>query len=424
MESTAPSARETTLYLSELANGLVFTLALKDLKSGEHEKHVWKTSYPLLDLLYPHWVPKRTVNTPINFLSQAIGQAGAAFGWKMVTEGGRFIVPEKTFGEGLDKVSILCERAKNGLVSGIVSDKFVSVKKREDLSLGKLLLQDIEGTSEPVVVVIANFYSLEIIECIPRMVGKVRKWEYKSSKLQYASEQEFVDMLATKKFLPFVGEHMPEGQIYNTLLNHIYWRPLVTSSHIVRDIWRALLTSQLIELGKYLSIQQFDKGHLYVTGEVPLFVHDAARLQLAAVDGLGLSGAWTVLIDEHYQMLPFLAEGNKNNVFNELSAEKMSLWIIPQVKKQKSIVKVKSGDAEYQGIYGNLYTYSNHVRSHVIEYDVDGQKTSFELPKHCNVASVTIDTREWPVVYGPNTVANSIKIPQWVDRIRKQIKTQ
>lgn len=423
MESTAQSSRKTTLYLSELANGLVFTLAIKDTKTGEHEKHVWKTSYPLLDLLYPHWVPKRSVNTPINFLSQAISQAGAAFGWKLVTESGHFIVPEKSFGEGIDRVSMLQESSTSGLVSGIVSDKFVSMVKRKDLSIGKLLLQDIEGTTEPVVVVVANFYSIEVIECIPRIVGKMRKWEYKSSKIQYANEQEFVDMLATKKFLPFVGEHMPEGQIFNTLLNYIYWRPLTTSSLMVRDIWRALLTSQLIELGKYLSVQQFDKGHVYITGEVPLFVHDNPRLQLAAVDGLGLSGAWTVLVDEHYQMLPFLAEGKENNVFNELSAEKSSLWIIPQIKKQKSIVKVKFGESEYQGLYGNLYTYSIRSKSHVFEYDIDGQKSTIELPKYCNVASVTIDTREWPVVYGPNTVANSVKIPQWVDRIRKQIKT-
>lgn len=424
MESTARNQRGTTLYLSELANGVVFTLSIRDVGHGEHEKHVWKSSYPLLDLLYPHWVQKRTINTPIHFLPQAIKQAEQAFGWKLLTESGKFKAPEVAFGDGVDRTQIFQEKSVPGHVNEILSDKFVTIKKRAEVSLGKELLKHIDEFSEPVILVITNFFSLEVVECIPKLVGNVRKWEYKSSKIQYASAQEFVDMLATKKFLPFVSEHVPEGQIFNTLLNYTYWRPLAASSNLVKDLYRAVSTSQLIELGQYLSIQSLAKGHVYVTGEVPLFLQDRARMQLAIVDGLGLSGSWTITIDEHYQMLPFLADTDEVNVFKEVAAEKSSLWIIPQTKKNKSIVKIKAGNAEYQGIYGNLYTYSNQPKIHEFATQLDSDKSILKIPECIHVSSVTIDMRTWPVVYGPNTVANSVKIPQWLDRIKKQIKTQ
>ncbi|MCC7303934.1 hypothetical protein IT418_00755 [bacterium] len=422
MQSTAQSRHGTTLYLSELSNGLVFTLSMRDVGHGEHEKHVWKSSYPLLDLLYPHWVTKQSVNTPVNFLSQAVKKAEQAFGWKLFTESDRFKVPEIAFGDGVNKVQLLSERSDSGLFSKIVSDKFATNKKRKEVSLGKELLKHTDSFDAPVVVIAMNFRSLEIIECIPKTYNKTKHWEYKSSKIEYASAQEYVDMLVTKKFLPFVSEHVPESQIFNTLLNYTYWSTLTTSSNLVKDLYRALMTSQLSEAGKYVSAHTHSKGHIFLTGELPLFVHDRPRMELALVDGLGLFGEWSITIDEQYQMIPFLADESEIDVFHELATEKSSLWIIPQTKQARSIAKIKAGKSEYQGIYGNLYTYSNRTEIHDFEIAVDSEKTTLKLPDTINVSSVTIDMRTWPVVYGPNTVANSVKIPQWIDRIRKQIK--
>jgi len=179
----------------------------------------------------------------------------------------------------------------------------------------------------------------------------------------------------------------------------------------------------LIDLSQYTSLQASSKGHIYVTGEIPLFVRDSARLQLAVVDGLGLSGTWSITIDEQNQFLPFLADEQEVDVFHELSAEKSSLWIIPQTKKVKSIVNVKAESKEYRGIYGNLYTYSHQPKLHDFEIGMESEKSTYTLPNVLSVTAVTIDMRTWPVIYGPNTVANSDKIPQWIDRIRKQIKT-
>ncbi len=424
MQTTAQSTNGTTLYISELTNGLVFTLSIRDVGHGEHEKHVWKTSYPLLDLLYPHWVQKQSLNTPINFFSQAVKKAEQAFGWKLFTDSDKFRFPEESFGVGVNQFRLLSETTKTSLFDKVMSDKFVTKTARAEVSLGKELLKHVEQFIEPVVVVVMNFMSLEIIECVPKIVGKSKRWEYKSSKIVYANEQEYVDMLVAKKFLPFVSEHVPEGQMFNTLLNYTYWKTLTTSSPLVRDLYRALVTSQLAEAGKYTNVQSHQKGHVFLTGEIPLFVHDKSRLELALIDGLGLSGEWTVMIDEHYQLVPFLADDREIDVFKELSTEKSSLWIIPQVKKARSIAKIKSGNSEYQGIYGNLYTYSHQSKLHEFEISIDDEKIGFTVPEFIAVASVTIDMRTWPVVYGPNTVANSVKIPQWIDRIKKQIKVQ
>ena len=421
MQSTVPSGEGTTLYISELANGLVFTLSIRDVGHGEHEKHIWKTSYPLLDLLYPHWVAKQPVNTPIDFFAQSLQKAEQAFGWKLLTDSGRIKIPEESFGDGVTRSVALRESMGNGLLAKLVSDKFVTVTKRETMSIGKELLNHIDSFNDPVVVIIINFFSVEVVEFLPKTVGRNRRWEYKSSKIQFESAQEFVDYLATKKFIPFISEHVPESQLFNTLLNYTYWRPLTTSSQLVKDLWRALMTSLLAELTQYTSIQSESKGHLFVSGEIPLFMNDNARVQLALVDGLGLSGQWTVTIDEHSQLLPFIADTANIDPFKEISIDKCSLWTIPQTKKSKNIAKVSIGSAEYQGVYGNLYTYGNHSIETIVSCQVDADKSEFRLPEWMSVGTVTIDLRPWPVVYGPNTVANSVKIPQWLDRIRKKI---
>jgi len=422
MESTARSREGTTLYLSELSNGLVFTLSIRDVGRGEHEKHVWKTSYPLLELLYPHWIKKQAVNTPVNFLAHALRQAEQAFGWKLVNEVGKFRLPETGFGDGVSSVRVLQSDLVKSPLDEVVSEKSVRIQKRNDISIGKELLGKIDAFNETVVVLVLDFFSYEIIECTPRVVGKSKRWEYKSSKIQYKTKQEFVDMLATKKFLPFVSEHVPEGQMFNTLLNYTYWRPLTTSSPLVKDLFRALITSMLLDLGKYGQLHERSQGHVFVTGELPLFMHDAPRLQLSVIDGLGLAGQWTVTIDEHAQLIPFMVDDQDIDVFRELSAENTSLWIVPIAKKSKSIVTVKIKDVEYRGVYGNLYTYKHHPEIHEMSVTVDAKESTTKVPAPIAVQSVTIDMRTWPVVYGPNTVANSVKIPQWLDRIKKQIK--
>lgn len=398
------------------------TLSIRDVGHGEHEKHLWKTSLPLLDILYPHWVPKRQVNTPIDFLTQSLKKASEAFGWKLLNDANRFLVPEITFGEGVQAVRLLSENMQKGLFSEIVSDKFVKFSHRKDISIGKEILAEMEQFHKPVVVLVANFFSLELIICLPKSVGNKVIWEYASSKVAYGSAQEYVDYLATKKFLPFVGEHIPENQIFNILLNHAYWRPLMTSSPLIKDLYRAVLTSQLVELSKYSNIHELSEGHLIITGEVPLYINDVAVSQLAVVDGLGLAGSWSITVDSHYQFLPLLADERNGSVFTEFSQTESSLWIIPQTKSAKKIVKVINNGAVYQGVYGNLYTYSNHADNHEYQVIVDDVKRDIKLPTVVGVSSVTIDLRAWPVVYGPNTVANSVKVPQWLDRIKRQIK--
>jgi hypothetical protein len=164
-----------------------------------------------------------------------------------------------------------------------------------------------------------------------------------------------------------------------------------------------------------------ERGHVFITGELPLFMHDPARVQLAVVDGLGLAGQWTVTVDEHSQLVPFIVDDQEVDVFRELATENTSLWIIPQSKKAKSIVTVLSGESEYRGIYGGLYTYKHQSANHGFVVEANSKKAELTLPACIAVTSVTIDLRTWPVVYGPNTVANSVKVPQWLDRIKKQI---
>jgi hypothetical protein len=400
---------------------LFFTLSLRDIGYGESEKHVWKSSYPLLDLLYPHWVGKVPMNTPIDFLHQSLKHAEQSFGWKFVESSKRFMIPEESFGNGVSRVVLTQETHNKGLLNTLATDRFTVLNKRTEKKLSELVTARASIHETPFVVIVANFLSIEIVECIPRKIGAYVRWEYKTSRLAFDSKQQFVDYVVAKRFMPFVSEHMSENLLFNTIMNYSYWQPVTTSSLLVKDLWRALLTSMFGDLSVHTTMGAQSRGSVYLTGEIPAFLQDTASMQLALVDGLGLSGAWTVVVDDHYQLIPQLYDTALSNPFMGFSQEGSVLWIIPQSKSTSIATEVTIEDTKVQSLNGNLYNYSRQENIHAVEVKIGAAKTEVELKKWMNVKQIIIDKRPWPVVYGPNTVANSVKIPQWLSRLKNHL---
>lgn len=424
MFSSAPKNDGTTLFISRLAHGMVFTLSLKDTGQGERETHVWKTSYPLLDLLYPHWVPKVSFNTPIDFSSQALEHAEKAFGWKLRSTAKQFRIPETAFGDGISRVVVYTSEMWTGEEDWQSDGKFISIIRRNNVVLQDLLVKRLNDFSEKVVLVVLDFNGIEIIECEPKFVGTYKRWQYKVSKLAFESVQQFIDHMAAKRFLPFIGEHIPETQLFNLILNHTYWKPVTTSSHMVKDVWRAIITSLLSEMAPYTTLQKSTVGHVFVTGEMPLFMDDPERIQLALVDGLGLTGTWSMTVDQHSLFVPYLIAQREEGTLHEFMGSNTNLWIVPQMKRGSNTVEVMSGKSKYTAFLGNLYTFEIHDSNHEFSYKIGTKNMEVKIPKHMSVKRLIVDARPWPVVYGPNPVANSTRIPQWLDRLKKVIDKQ
>ncbi len=410
----------TTLFISQMSNGLSFTLSLRDVGQGERETHVWKTSYPLLDLVYPHWVPKVPANTPIDFFSYAVDHAEKLFGWKLRTPGKQFKIPEKSFGDGISRV--VCYSTGGSDISTWGWDTNFAIRKnRQDIKLHDLLLQRLEDFVDPVIFVSLDFGGIEIIECEPRFVGNFKRWEYRISKVVFESQQQFIEHLLSKRFLPFMSDHIPETQIFNLLMNHVYWKQATTSSKVSKDVWRAILTALLSEIAPYTSLQKNKKGHIFVTGEIPSYLGDDARVQLALIDGLGVSGAWTVTIDEFALFIPYLIAEREKGTLREFYGTTSRLWIIPQVKKGRDVLDIQVSDTKYTAFSGNLYNFGINVKNNDIEYAIGSEKTSFSPPYDMTVKECVVDMRSWPVVYGPNPISNSGKVDIWIERLRKNI---
>jgi hypothetical protein len=363
------------------------------------------------------------LNTPIDFLSNALQRAEQSFGWKFMSSPKQFRMPEVGFGDGLAKVVGVQERHTEKVLGQLGQDAYVTLVDRTNQNVGELIAAKAAIHTEPFVVVIANFFSVEIIECTPRAIGAFIRWDYKVSKLIYEDKQQFVNHIASKKYLPFVSEHVPENLLFNTIMNYTYWRPVTTSSHLVKDIWRAFLTSSLSEIGAHTSVHNHQGGIVYLTGEIPVFLQDEALLQLALVDGLGLSGMWKVVVDDHYQFLPQLFDNKVKNPFSGFSGSTSALWIIPQSNASSPSTEIELNRSVCQAIHGNLYTYGSHAKVHDLSVRENNKSSVVKVPDWLDVKRVIIDKRPWPVTYGPNTMANSVKIPQWISRIRNIIKT-
>lgn len=418
---SAPTREGTTLYISELSSGIVVTLSIGDVGGGQQEKHIWKTSYPLLELLYPHWIPKQQVNTEVDFLSLVLHKSSQAFGWNFL-DGARYItMPMSSFGDGVDDVVVVQEKGSARLTNALVAREIFSLTDRTTQKLGELIAAKADIHQSSFWVVVANFTSLEVIECIPRKIGGFTRWEYKVSSLSFATKEQQVEYFMGKKFVPFMASHIPENLLFNTLMNTTYWKPLSTSSSLLKDIWRSMMTSLVAEVGAHTTAAQSKRGTVYVTGEIPLFVQDAAAVQLAIVDGLGLSGVWEVVVDEQYQLIPLLSNPRVVQPFAQVGGIQ-TLWIIPQDKTKEKSTKVTLSGIEMMAVHGNMYTYSIPAENNERKIAIDSKPVDIELSSWLCVSQVTIDRRPWPVVYGPNSTANSVKVPLWLDRIKHTIR--
>ncbi len=224
---------------------------------------------------------------------------------------------------------------------------------------------------------------------------------------------------------PLLRVNINERELANLILNLSIFTPYKTSSDIVKDLYRAIITSALLRLDQQLKhLFSIPKtGFLYLTGEIVSFIDDEPILLLSLIDGLGVKGTWFIFIDKNQTLrLDKAGEYVKNP--NNLSIDgtlKYYLVVVPHTeksqyiefsnKKEHKVILVPHGS-----IFGFFPPIKNVTKVLITENNDINEELSMYLKEPHNLKALIIDGRKRPIEYGP-TISENQKITLWLNQI-------
>lgn len=420
MRESLPRGMDVTLYATAQENGLFFNVIASDF-SKKHVEHLfWRTSYPHLDFLYPQWWKKKDIVLADDFWWESLKMAEKLFKWDIIDSHKLFLLPNEGFGKG---------------ISGVYGTFYPHAKIRQPLATQKgVILQstathDIESSglqltqhfNEKLVIIVLNFLSVDIYEYTPKSIGNARKWDSKVTKVSFDSPMEFLDRIVSKRFMSFLSSDLPQEHVFNSVMNYLYWKPAVTSSDQARDMVRAVYTEMIAELVAYTGISNAKRGHLIVTGEVPSFMADKAYTELLCIDGLGISGVWSMYVDTYALLLPMLLRSQHEEMPLPMIIPSSDVMVIPTQLSERDIVKAVVDKKEYLATSGNIYRYKIESYVQKAEISLPKEQVTFSLPTGVKFKSLVVDARKWPVVYGPTPASNASRVPAWLQRLKMSL---
>lgn len=415
--------QDVTLYNSITENGLFINLLVTDFAKKHVEHLFWRTSYPMLDFLYPHWWKKKEIFSENDFWWEAHKVAEKLFNWELMGFNRILKIPNEGFGSGItDAFIVQHPNAKVDMFD--YNQKDVTVRRLQDTHITETFHDYLEDFEDKVVIIVLNFLSLSIYEFTPKYLGIAKKWEVKNTKVSFNSPTEFLDRIVSKRFISFLGTDIPVEHIFNTIMNYLYWKPAVTSSEETKDIFRAVYTEMFAEISSYTTINDSHKGNIILTGEVPAFFNDRAFCELMIVDGIGVSGTWAIYTDPYALFIPMLL---KTQAYGRMPLNMVvpsaETWVIPQKVSDRDIVKTIIDDKEYLATSGNIFRYKINSYSKNIHSTLgkDKERMSFSMATGMKIKSLVIDSRKWPVVYGPSPSSNIARVPAWLQRLKNYV---
>lgn len=420
MKDTLPRGMDVTLYATAQENGLFFNIIAADF-SKKHVEHLfWRTSYPHLDFLYPQWWKKKDVVLSDDFWWESVKMAEKLFKWDIIDSHKMFSLPNEGFGKGLSSVyGTFYPHAK--IRQPAVNQKGVMLSGTAAQDIQAAGLQLTQHFSEKLVIIVLNFLSVDIYEYTPKTVGNARKWTADVKKVSFESPMEFLDRIVSKRFMSFLSSDLPQEHVFNSVMNYLYWKPAVTSSEQARDMVRAVYTELLAELVSYTGIGKAQKGHLVVTGEVPSFLVEKQYTELLCIDGLGISGTWSMYVDTYALLLPMLLKSQHEEMPLPMIIPSSDIMVIPAQLSDRDIVKAMVDKKEYLATSGNIYRYKIESYAPKAEITLPKSQISFSLPTGMKFKSLLVDARKWPVVYGPTPASNVARVPAWLQRLKTML---
>jgi hypothetical protein len=276
--------------------------------------------------------------------------------------------------------------------------------------------------------------------------SKEEKKVFSRSKISWKDEISVVDAVKDSRFKAFLATDLSMNEIFNYWSNFVLNRIFFSEDPNLMDVLRAYSTIQNHSL--YRDNKEKLEGFgltgkesaLIVSGYVPRILGKSKTL-LTLIDGLELEGMFDCYWDLDMKLLSFgksYVDGTNSTDIILTRKEVMSLLtkvVIPYVKSSKgsnkvifagNILSLNEGKNEFFAL-SSEYTYidlPNHEEKLVIEGEfkkdailLPSKETSLGFvssPGSKKYESILLDARSRPIVYGPDSYSNKLKLQMWI----------
>jgi len=275
---------------------------------------------------------------------------------------------------------------------------------------------------------------------------KESKKIFSKSKISWKNDLSLVDSVRDSRFKAFLATDLSTKEIFNYWSNFVFNRVFASEDPNLVDILRSYCTIQnhsLLRDNKE-KLEGFGvsgkESCLIVSGYIPR-VLGKSRSLLTLIDGLELKGSFDCCWDLDLRLLSYgrsYIEGVDSTDIILTAKEVLSAFtkvIIPYVKSSKGSNKVIfSGTTESLSegkneIFGIVSKFSyidipRHENKLIIEgefkegsYIYPSKESAIgfvSIPDGKRYESLLIDARPRPVVYGPDSYSNKLKLEKWL----------
>jgi len=411
-------ASEVFFLVHAMEQGLFFNLVAADYSNLRLDHLHWKTSYPFLDFFYPTWWPKKESYGKDDFWWSAIKNAEKEFSWNIISTN-RIFKSFETFGEGVSQVQVIKNKQAKIAIPEIF-DELVTVQQSDKIDIISAVYPYLSEFTEPLILIQFDFHKVRIDEWIPKTVGSIRKWNHVTVEASFETTEDLLERINSRRFLAFSTQDEAPEAILTNIMNYLYWKPATTSSAKMKDSIRSIYTDILAELGSVSEVKNHSSGHIFVTGEIPALFQDNELISLMIVDGLGISGMWSLYTDRYGVIMPLLNSNSFNDQKVSLSMvfPASDIWVIPGSNDRKIVHKVLVNNEEFLGQAGMIQKYAIQKHNTILEWQKN-KSAILLLPKGIKCKSLIIDARLWPVEYGPRPTTNASRLNTWLEQLKK-----
>jgi hypothetical protein len=326
--------------------------------------------------------------------------------------------------------------------------KDISLRVVDDLYVQKLLDGLIEKTEyEDIMYIDMDLLDFSVFR-IKKIYDRKTKKDlnvFSKAKINWKDEISLIDSIRDSRFKAFLATDLSNNELLNYWSNFVLNRVLYSEDPNLVDILRAYSTIQghsiFRDNREKVENFGFSKGEsaVIVSGYIPRILGKSKTL-LSIIDGLELVGNFDCFWDLDMKLLGYgksYIQGINTMDIILTRKEVFSLAsrvIIPHIKSEKKNKVIFSGDIESLSsgkseifALSSEYTYiklPEHSQKLVIEGELKngaiGQPNEFKTigfvssPDTKKYESLLIDGRPRPIVYGPDSYSNKIKLQKWI----------
>jgi hypothetical protein len=275
---------------------------------------------------------------------------------------------------------------------------------------------------------------------------ETKKRTFQKAQISWGNEYGLIDAIRNSKLRAFLSTEISVEEMLNIWSNFVLNKVFFCDDPNLLDILRGYSTIQCHSIYQD-SKEKFDnfglngKSALIVTGQIP-WVLGKALTMLSLVDGLELSGNFDTYFDTEERLLSFGRSYISGTSATDIILTRKELIstatrvMIPEIRKTTNTPQVVFGgtlssvEIERQEIYilSPEFTFKElplHSDKMMIEgefkngaYMRNTEKKDkvnmVSIPGKQKYDSLVVDARPRPVIYGPDTYANRLKLQKWI----------